>query len=139
MNIVSIMNRTSTKPFPATITIGLQTGYTHKQINKCDVIAHLQNWQDELIHEKNLYLSVSVSDCQIVLSGQVEPHLKLSFINYPRFPLKEEVLKQEIEALTKSLIKSFKQNRVVIEYPDETVMFEDSPEIDPRIKNTVKR
>jgi hypothetical protein len=30
-------------------------------------------------------------------------------------------------------MKEFSQNRVVIEYMDETVMFEDTDEIDPRI------
>jgi len=33
------------------------------------------------------------------MSGQVEPHLLLSFINYPKFPLEIEVLKYEIISL----------------------------------------
>lgn len=81
-------------------------------------------------------LSVSLSECDVVLSGQVEPHLNLHFINYPKFPLKESALKIEIENLTMYLMKEFEQNRVVIEYLDETVMLENSDSIDPRIKTT---
>lgn len=69
-----------------------------------------------------------------MLSGQVEPHLQLNFINYPKFPLKENILKIEIENLTRAVMQKFEQNRVVIEYLNETVMFEDSELIDPRIK-----
>ena len=69
-----------------------------------------------------------------MLSGQVEPRLQLNFINYPQFPLKENVLKIEIENLTRSLMQKFQQNRVIIEYLNETVMFEDSELIDSRIK-----
>ena len=69
-----------------------------------------------------------------MLSGQVEPHLQLNFINYPKFPLKENILKIEIENLTRAVMQKFEQNRVVLEYLNETVMFEDSELIDPRIK-----
>lgn len=68
------------------------------------------------------------------MSGQIEPHVTLSFINYPKFPLKVEILKKEIEELTKQLMNKFKQNRTIIEYLDETVMLEQREEIDPRIK-----
>ncbi|MFZ4102309.1 MAG: hypothetical protein ACOYKR_10155 [Sphingobacterium thalpophilum] len=67
------------------------------------------------------------------MSGQIEPHLKISFINYPKFELSPTVLKNEIEELSKQLMLTFKQNRVVIEYLDETIMLENSADIDPRI------
>lgn len=127
------MIKKSTQPFSATVTIGLEVGYEKIKIRQSDVIKFIQNHQNELIKQKNIFLSVAVSECNIVMSGQVEPHLKLSFINYPKFPIPEVQLKQEIEALTKSLMTTFKQNRAVIEYLDETVMFEQSEIIDPRI------
>jgi hypothetical protein len=67
-------------------------------------------------------------------AGQVEPHLQLNFINYPKFPLKENVLKMKIENLTRFITQKFEPNRVVIEYFNETVMFENIELIDPRIK-----
>lgn len=122
------------KPFSAKVTLGLEIGYTKKLIKKSEIIKSLQNYQNELIKEKDIILSVSLSICDIILSGQIEPHLKLNFINYPKFPLEEKVLKSEIENLTKYLMTNFEQNRVVIEYLDETVMLENSELIAPRIK-----
>ena len=122
------------KPFSAKVTFGLELGYTEKLIDKTKIIKYIQNIQNELINKKKIFLSVSISDTNIVMSGQIEPHIILSFINYPKFPLKVEVLKNEIENLTKQLMKKFKQNRIIIEYLDETVMLEQSEEIDKRIK-----
>lgn len=129
------MERICIEPFSATVTMGLQRGYTSKLIDKSDIISWLQKVQDQLIEERGLRLSVCISECEIVFSGQVEPHLKLSMINYPRFPLKEETLKETIELVVRDLMKAFSQNRIIIEYLDETVMFENGPEIDPRIRN----
>ncbi|QXP62108.1 hypothetical protein [Polaribacter sp. HaHaR_3_91] len=122
------------KPFSAKVTLGLELGYTEKLIEKTEIIQYLQKIQKDLILTENIYLSVSISDTNIVMSGQIEPHILLSFINYPKFPLKPEKLKKEIEKLTKQLMRKFKQNRIVIEYLDETVMLEQSEEIDNRIK-----
>ncbi|MEO9952985.1 hypothetical protein [Nonlabens sp.] len=130
------MKKTAIKPFSAQLTLGLEYGYEKITINEKEVINFIQSYQDKLIENKQIYLSVSISKCKIIMSGQNEPHLKLSFINYPKFPLSVTVLKQEIENLSKQLMIKFKQNRVVIEYLDETIMFENSLTIDPRIKTT---
>ena len=127
------MRRISVNPFSAVLTLGLEYGYEQIKIEENDVIKFIQSYQSELIQEKNIYLSVSISKCFIVLSGQTEPHLKISFINYPKFQLSHTLLKIEIEDLSKQLMLQFKQNRVVIEYLDETVMFENSENIDARI------
>jgi hypothetical protein len=55
-------------------------------------------------------------------------------INYPKFPLSDTNLKKEAEALTAYLMEKFHQNRVVIEFPDETVMLKKTDQIDPRVK-----
>ncbi len=122
------------KPFSAKVTLGLELGYTGELIEKTEIIQHIQKIQNNLIKNKDIFLSVSISESNIVMSGQIEPHVTLSFINYPKFPLKVEILKKEIEALTKQLMNEFKQNRTIIEYLDETVMLEQREEIDPRIK-----
>jgi hypothetical protein len=122
------------KPFSAKVTLGLELGYTGELIEKTEIIQHIQKIQNNLIKNKDIFLSVSISESNIVMSGQIEPHVTLSFINYPKFPLKVEILKKEIEELTKQLMNKFKQNRTIIEYLDETVMLEQREEIDPRIK-----
>lgn len=82
--------------------------------------------------ERNIFLSASISDCNIVLNNQNEPHLKIDFINYPKFPLEESVMKENVISLSKELMIKHNQNRMVIVFPDETIMLEQSDEIDPR-------
>ena len=127
------MKRKTVKAFSAEITLGMERGYDHIPVKKNEVIIFLQKYQDTLIRRKNIYLSASVTACEIVLSGQVEPHLKFGFINYPKFLMDHSRLKYEIETLVKALMKKFEQNRIVIEYLDETVMFERKKGIDSRI------
>lgn len=127
------LKKQSTKTFSGVINIGLEIGYESRHIDKGRVIRFLQDYQDKLIGEKNINLSCSVTESEIVFSGQVEKHLRLSFINYPKFPMEEYELKKEIESLARVLMGTFHQNRIVIEYLDETVMLEKSEDIDPRI------
>ena len=127
------MNIIRTKSFQATITIGLELGYTKEIYSKDFLIKELQVYQKKRIDAAGIYLSASVSECNIVLSGQDEPHLKLEFINYPKFPLEVEVFKKEIIDLAKYLLNIMKQNRTVIVCTDETIMLELNADIDPRI------
>ena len=127
------MNIIRTKSFQATITIGLELGYTKEIYSKDFLIKELQVYQKKRIDAAGIYLSASVSECNIVLSGQDEPHLKLEFINYPKFPLEVEVFKKEIIDLAKYLLNMMKQNRTVIVCTDETIMLELNADIDPRI------
>lgn len=127
------MNIIKTKTFNASITLGLEVGYTNVLINKEEVIVELQAYQQRRIDETNIYLSALITECNIVLNCQNEPHLKLEFINYPKFPMRVEVFKSEILNLAAYLLTKMKQNRTVIVFTDETVMLELSEEIDPRI------
>ena len=127
------MRTKSIKTFTATITIGLEIGYTKENYSKEYLINELQEYQKKRIDEASIYLSASVSECNIVLSGQDEKHLKLEFINYPKFPMDVEVFKKEITKLASYLLNKVKQNRTVIVFPDETIMLEIDGAIDPRI------
>lgn len=133
------INRIKGNAFTGKINLGSQVGYSNDIISEKDLIGFIQECQDVLIRDKNLYLSVSLSVSKVILSGQIEPHFQLSFINYPRFPQEEGVLKEEIEALAKALLKKFSQNRIVVEFPQETIMFECKEEIDPRIKKLIQK
>ncbi len=127
------IKETKIKTFQASIFIGLEYGYTQKQIDENLVIESLSELQKQLSAEKNIFLSASVSKTNIVLNDQNEQHLKIDFINYPKFPLSEEIFKDEVLHFGKELMKQFEQNRILIIYTDETVMLEKSEEIDPRI------
>ena len=126
--------KTSVQAFKAIINLGLQWNYTDKLISKSEVIKALRNYQKSKMKENDITLSVSVKESLIVLADQLEPHLELSIINYPKFPLDIAKLKTETQLLVEFLMKKFNQNRVVIEYLDETVMLEKTSQIDPRIK-----
>ena len=125
--------RISSHPFFASFTLGLKIRFPQQILDKSAVITYLQTYQNQLIKEKNIKLSACVTECSIVLSGQDEPHLKFGFINYPRFPEDTKVLKLEVEKLARYMKEVCEQNRVVIEFDDETVMYEMSDEIDPDI------
>ncbi len=129
------IKETKIKTFQASIFIGLEIGYTQKKINKNLVIELLSELQKQLSKEKDIYLSASVSKTVIVLNNHKEQHLKIDFINYPKFPLSEEIFKDEVLIIGKELMKQFEQNRIIIIFTDETVMLEASEELDPRIRS----
>lgn len=127
------MNIITSLSYSATIAIGLQLGYSNQLYQKEQLTDLLQKFQRKQIAERSVYLSACISECEIVLNGQIEPHIKLEFINYPKFPLEEKQFKSEVELLSIYLMKELDQNRVVIVYHNETKMFEKNKEIDPRI------
>lgn len=127
------MKITTIKPFKAIVNIGLEYGYSQKPIQKNEILESISEYQKQLVLEKEIYLSCSVIDSLIVLNNQREKHLKLEFINYPKFPTKENTLKNYVEKLTVFLMKKFHQNRVVVEFLDETKMIEFTDDIDERI------
>lgn len=129
------MNIESVKSFKAIVNFGLEYGYTQKAIDRKLVLNSISKFQQKLIKEQNVYLSCSISDSVILLNAQNEKHLKLEFINYPKFLLEEKILKTHIESLVIHLMKEFEQNRVVIEYLDETKMIEFTENVDERVIN----
>lgn len=72
-------------------------------------------------------------DYYLNLNDYVEPHLRLDFSNYPKFPLSYSVFEQEIIDCGAYLMEKMEQNRVVIIFADETVMLENSEQVDPRV------
>jgi hypothetical protein len=127
------MNIKSTERFTATITVGKHIGYSNKEYSTKELYFALQEHQNKRIKEANIYLSAFVQQGDIVMSGQVEPHYKIEFINYPRFPLEQLVFKEEITQLGSHLMSVFTQNRIVITFHNEIVMLEKNQGIDPRI------
>lgn len=128
------MKITKTTKFNAVVTLGLQKGYSKETWTKAQVICTLQEAQKTLSDSEAIYLSAAVSDCQIVLNDQNEPSVKLEFINYPKFPLKEQIFKEKVKELTENLMKRLEQNRVVIIFHDELLMLEvDSDKTDQGI------
>ena len=128
-------NQETLETYTATVSLGQEDGYTQRIILGDDYIHAIQAYQHDLRSTKEIYLSVSISESRIILGGQNEPHIRLEIINYPRFPLKQEVFKSEVIAMVDHLMETFHQNRTVIVFTDETVMLQKTEEVDPRIES----
>lgn len=127
------MKRISVKTFTAHFTLRLYTGYSDKVIS-IDKLKHiLAEGQERVKEGSNIFLSAKLSLCNIVFLGQDEPSVEIQFIQYPKFPADEKVLKAAITDLVIYMIEKLEQNRTVIVFPDETIMLEQTSEIDPRI------
>ena len=124
----------SADPFKAIINLGLQWNYSDELISKTDVKTVIRNYQKSKMARGDMTLSVSIKKSEIILADQVEPHLEISVINYPKFKFDSRQLKSEVILLAQHLMNKFNQNRLVIEFLDETLMIENTDKIDPRVE-----
>ncbi|AVR44766.1 hypothetical protein C7S20_05515 [Christiangramia fulva] len=128
------MNIIKSKTFRAVATFGLKRGYREELIPLREFKLKLVAAQAQVHKELDIQLSTKISHCDIVFSGQDEPSIEISFIQYPKFPKKESVLREGILKLVEILMKSLDQNRVVIVFDDKTYMLEENSEnLDPGI------
>lgn len=128
------MNRISSKTFTAVATLGLLRGYTNQPISLSDFKKELQIGQKTVVDTTGVALSTQLTPCEIVFLGQEEPSVTLEWIQYPKFPTDEVLLKKAIIYLVELLMAALEQNRTVIVFADETICLEKSAAIDPRIK-----
>lgn len=128
MNIVKI------KTFTANATIGLIQEYSKTSIPLTKFKEALLSAQQNIYQLYTIGLSVKVSTSEILFLGQAEPSVDLQFIQYPKFPQEEALLKNAIVKCIEILMLQLQQNRVVIVFTDETIMLEQKDTIDPNIK-----
>jgi hypothetical protein len=126
-------NTIAISTFSANATIGLMKGYSNELITISDFKMALLTAQKQVNDEFNVVLSTKITLCEIVCLGQEEPSVSLDFIQYPKFQTEETLLKNAIIRLIEILMDSLQQNRVVIVFPDKTIMLEHSESIDPNI------
>jgi hypothetical protein len=127
------MNTVSVKTFTANLTLGLKVGYTDKLNSLAEVREALTDSQQQIRAQTGIGLSAKLTECEIVFLGQIEPSVEISFIQYPKFPANEQQLKQAILQLASLMMEKLQQNRTVIVFQDETIMFEKGEGIDPAI------
>jgi hypothetical protein len=128
------MNSILCKTFRAKVTIGLFRGYSDETISVPEFKKALLKAQQNIKERYNIELSVKLSPCEILFLGQEEPSVELQFIQYPKFPHEESLLKKAIVKFTELIMIELEQNRVVIVFTDETIMLEQSNAIDPHIQ-----
>lgn len=129
-----MIKREAAESLKAEITLGLNLGYSDQKIPMQEVINALWESQSVVQEKLQIALSAKVSPCRIVFAGQDEESVTISFINYPKFPVKPGNFREGVEMIASHLMNDLSQNRIVIEFPDETIMLEKSENIDPNIK-----
>jgi hypothetical protein len=128
------MKEVKCKTFTSTLTVGLYKGYTQEIISISYVKEQILKTQQIVLNQLNIVLSAKLTLCEIICFGQEEPSVTIDFIQYPKFQYEEKTLKEAILFFTKKMQESLHQNRVVVVFGDETIMMENSNEIDPNIK-----
>lgn len=131
--LVIIMKTITHKTFISHVTFGLFKGYSNEVISLAEFKEILDFAQRKIKSENDIALSVKVTPCEIIFLGQKESSVELEFIQYPKFLQQESLLKKAIVDLTEFMMFKLQQNRVVIVFSDETIMLEQSDDIDPNI------
>lgn len=122
------------KTFRASATFGLFKKYSSNLIHLEDFKKVLAEVQKAIYETKNIVLSTKITGCEIVCLGQEEPSVTLEWIQYPKFEIEENLLKEAIMELVKNLMDLLNQNRVVVVFDDTTTCLEVNSKIDPKIK-----
>ena len=106
----------SVSSFHATIYVGFREGHDGPAhlLEECLVVC--QSYVDQISW------CVRVTPCQYVYKGGNEPGAAIGVIHYPRFPTPVSELRRRTLELARKLQESLGQQRVSVEFPDETVM-----------------
>lgn len=104
-----------TKTYYGKIYLGLQEGYNGTIFSYEELKKELQK------HEKK-FGCVNVVKNEYIYVGGSEPGAIIETINYPRFPATNQKIKEKTLELAEVLRVKFRQNRVSVMFPDETIM-----------------
>jgi len=102
----------------AKIYLGLREGYT----DKIHTINELEKFLQKEANKGGLCLTITPTI--FIYKDGKENGAIIGLINYPRFPKNEGELKFTAEKIAKLCKEEYKQQRVSIEYKDETIMLE---------------
>ena len=106
----------SLETITAKIYLGLREGYTDV-VHQC---SEVEDFLQEYVDRVDLF--VTVSPTTFIYKDGREPGVVIGLINYPRFL--RESLKKQAEEIALLCKERYKQNRLSIEYQDQTVMLE---------------
>ena len=104
--------------FTATIYVGFKerdTGVIYTMDEARDLC---QKYVDEV------GLCVTITPVEYIYTEGNEPGCAVGLINYPRFPSDPDTIKNHALALARILLEAFRQYKVSIVFPDETIMLE---------------
>lgn len=101
------------------IFCGLREGYGIKTHQIEDVERVLQKYVDE---KKEC---VTLTPTQFIYTKGDEPGVIIGLITYPRFPRTKEEIRERAIEIAKILMVTFKQQRITITTPAESIMIEE--------------
>jgi len=104
--------------FTATIYVGFREQYTHEVRAIEMAYTLLQRYTDEGS------LCVTVTPTRFIYKNGAEPGIAVGIINYPRFPEEHAVIRTKALVIAEALMCLYKQLKVSVVFPDETVMLE---------------
>lgn len=107
-----------TKTYYANIYLGLQEGYDGKKHNIQSVYNYIQQYCNKI------KIGLTVTPTTFFYVNGMEDGAIIGLIQYPRFIVTEEELKERALTLGKKLLKKFNQERLTIVFSDITVMLE---------------
>lgn len=112
------MNTKTETTFTATIYVGFRERYT-EEVRAIDLA-----YETLQKHADKGGLCVSVTPTRFIYKDGNEPGIAVGLINYPRFPETPQQIKNTALFLAGELMVAFKQLKVSVVFPDETVMLE---------------
>jgi hypothetical protein len=107
------------KTYTATIYCGLKEGY--------DGTTYALTFAEQLCWKfvNKIGLCVTVTPTKFYYKDGYEDGVIVGLINYPRFPVTEQVIYERAVELAEILKDELRQNRVSIVFPDKTIMLGD--------------
>lgn len=113
----------------ATIYVGTREQYTPEVRS----LQMAREWLHDYVNQVGL--CVTLTPTEFIYTGRdiegttnktnaVEPGLIVGLINYPRFPSENSKIKEHAIAIGSGLLTLFKQFKITIVFPDESVMLE---------------
>lgn len=120
--------------YSGVINIGLQKRYSGEYFKKEVYIDFIMNWQLERTADHQLMFCPAVYEFDFVCRNLTERHLALKFINFPNQVVGKKKFRKTIEDLASQMMKTFSQNRILIEFSDRNLLVESNRAIDPKIK-----
>ena len=107
--------------FTASIYVGTKDRDT-KEVFSTDLA---KQWLQDYVNLVGLCVTLTPTDF-IYVNGS-EPGLIVGLINYPRFPSTPSLIKQQALEIAEGLQTIFRQYKVSVVFPDETVMLSKEP------------
>ena len=117
-----LMNVKNTESYEVKLYIGSKEGYKGRSYTEEELIKSIGDYQGGC--EAECKIPVRVTPTRFVYCDYQEKGWEISGILYPRFPKTKENIDKFMSGLAEFLMKTYKQNRISVIFPDRITLFE---------------